>query len=309
GNIGTPLIEAVDGDYTAIVVELSSFQLETVEHFHAHAAVLLNVSPDHLDRYLDMRSYKLAKQKIFNNQSPNDLKVLNQDDAQVLAMAQESQAQPVYFSSSTRLETGFSMEHPERPWLVWRSCGEEARFDPAALQLKGVHNLENVMAAMAICAHRGHSLEHIWEATSTFTGLPHRMELVRTLRGVCWYNDSKGTNIGSVEKSLRGLDGPVTLIAGGKDKGGDYALLRPLLEEKRPHLVLLGAAAQKMAAAWADICPITMVASMEEAVLQAQAHTLSPGSVLLSPGCSSFDMFRSFTQRGEIFTSLVMALE
>lgn len=321
GNIGTPLIEAVGGDYTAVVVELSSFQLETVEHFHASTVIMLNVSPDHLDRYPSMCSYMQAKQKIFSNQNPADLMVLNWDDAQVLELAQISQAQPTYFSSTAQLETGFSLERSDpstqphrseqsgRAFLRWRSCGEEFKFDPAELKLKGIHNLENVMAAMTVCAQRGHNLERIWEAACTFTGLPHRMEPVRTLRGVCWYNDSKGTNIGSVEKSLRGLDGPVTLIAGGKDKGGDYALLRPLLEEKRPHLVLLGAAAQKMATAWADICSITMVASMEEAVLQAQIHTPAPGSVLLSPGCSSFDMFRSFTQRGEVFTALVMALE
>ncbi|MDD2558300.1 MAG: UDP-N-acetylmuramoyl-L-alanine--D-glutamate ligase [Desulfuromonas sp.] len=309
GNIGTPLIEAVDGDYAVVVVELSSFQLETVERFHASVAVMLNVSPDHLDRYPDMCSYKQAKKRIFNNQSANDLMVLNYDDAQVLAMTHKSQARPVLFSSNIRLETGFSVEHSERPCLVWCGCGEESKFDLAALQLKGIHNLENVMAAMAVCAHRGHDLNRIWEAACAFSGLPHRMELVRTLRGVCWYNDSKGTNIGSVEKSLCGLNGPVTLIAGGKDKGGDYALLRPLLEEKRPHLVLLGAAAQKMAAAWADICPVTMVASMEEAVQQAHLHTPAPGSVLLSPGCSSFDMFRSFTQRGEVYTALVMELE
>lgn len=321
GNIGTPLIEAADGDYAVVVVELSSFQLETVAHFHAATVVMLNVSPDHLDRYPDMCSYMQAKKSVFGNQTPADLMVLNRDDAQVLALAQESQAQPLYFSSTVPLETGFSLEQPDsprlperagqsgRPCLRWRSSAEEYRFDPAALQLKGIHNLENVMAAMAACAQRGHNLDRIWEAACTFTGLPHRMELVRTLRGVCWYNDSKGTNIGSVEKSLRGLDGPVTLIAGGKDKGGDYALLRPLLKEKRPHLVLLGAAAQKMAAAWADICPVTMVASMAEAVQQAHTHTPTPGSVLLSPGCSSFDMFQSFTQRGEVFTALVMGLE
>ncbi len=312
GNIGTPLIEAVGGDFSAIVVELSSFQLETIDLFHSSAAVLLNISPDHLDRYPDMLSYKQAKQRIFNKQTPSDLVVLNRDDPQVLELAQKTQAQPVCFSSTTLLETGFSLENTtlsESPYLVWRSCGREYRFDSAALKIQGLHNLENVMAAMALCIHRGHDLAQIWEAVCTFIGLPHRMEFVRTLRGVRWYNDSKGTNIGSVEKSLRGLNGPVTLIAGGKDKGGDYAQLRPLLEEKRPHLVLLGAAAHKMAAAWADICPVTMVSTMEEAVLQAHKLTPVPGSVLLSPGCSSFDMFRSFTQRGEVYTALAMALE
>jgi UDP-N-acetylmuramoylalanine--D-glutamate ligase len=306
GNIGTPLIEAVDGDYSVAVVELSSFQLESVVDFHPRVAVLLNISPDHLDRYADMHSYVHAKQRIFANQTETDLMVLNRDDAQVLDLAHPFSPRRICFSSRHILPQGLSLD---LPFILWRRGDTEVRFDSNDLQLQGQHNLENVMAALAACSVREHDLHKMWQAACGFGGLPHRMELVRTLNGVRWYNDSKGTNIGSVEKSLCGFDTPVTLIAGGKDKGGDYALLRPVLMEKRPTLILLGAAADKMAAAWRDICPITMVASMEEAVTCAYRTTHAPGSVLLSPGCSSFDMFSSFAERGEVFAALVRALE
>ena len=306
GNIGTPLIEAVDGDYSVAVVELSSFQLESVATFHPHVAVLLNISPDHLDRYADMRSYMEAKQRIFANQNATDLMVLNHDDPRVLALAHDFPARRICFSSTYMLEEGMSLEFPS---IVWRHRSEVHRFDCSALELQGRHNLENVMAALAACNWRGHAPATMWKAACEFSGLPHRMELVRTLNGVRWYNDSKGTNIGSVEKSLSGLDTPVTLIAGGKDKGGDYALLRPVLSEKRPQLILLGAAADKMAASWGDLCDITMVSSLEEAVACAHQNTCAPGCVLMSPGCSSFDMFGSFVERGEVFAALVLALE
>jgi len=306
GNIGTPLIEAVDGDYSVAVVELSSFQLESVASFHPQVAVLLNISPDHLDRYADMPSYMQAKQRIFANQSTTDLMVLNRDDVQVLALARDFPARRICFSSAHVLEEGLSLDLPS---MLWRHSDAEYRFDCNALQLQGLHNLENVMAALAACSERGHAPAAMWQAACEFTGLSHRMELVRTLNGVRWYNDSKGTNIGSVEKSLCGLDAPVTLIAGGKDKGGDYALLRPVLKEKRPQIILLGAAAEKMAAAWGDICHLTMTSSMKEAVEYAYQNTRAPGSVLLSPGCSSFDMFSSFAERGEVFAALIQALE
>ncbi|MDY0292002.1 MAG: UDP-N-acetylmuramoyl-L-alanine--D-glutamate ligase [Desulfuromonadaceae bacterium] len=306
GNIGTPLIEAVGGAYSVAVVELSSFQLETVTSFHPQVAVLLNISPDHLDRYADMSSYMEAKQRIFSQQDATDVVVLNQDDPQVLALAQGFPARRICFSSSQILAEGLSLESSS---VLWRHSAAEYRFDCNALQLRGVHNLENVMAALAACSVRGHTPATMWKAACEFTALPHRMELVRTLNGVRWYNDSKGTNIGSVEKGLRSFDSPLTLIAGGKDKGGDYAILRPLLKEKQPQLILLGAAAEKMAAAWGDICDITMATSMQDAVKYAHQKTHAPGSVLLSPGCSSFDMFSSFTERGEVFTALVQALE
>lgn len=306
GNIGTPLIEAVDGDYSVAVVELSSFQLESVTSFHPHVAVLLNISPDHLDRYPDMHSYMQAKQRVFANQNGADLMVLNQDDAQVLVLAHDSPSHSISFSSTHVLEEGLSLDLPS---MLWRHNTEEYRFDCNALQLQGAHNLENVMAALAACSGRGHTPAKMWQAACEFTGLPHRMELIRTLKGVRWYNDSKGTNIGSVEKSLCGFDVPVTLIAGGKDKGGDYALLRPVIRQKCHNLILLGAAADKMAAAWKDLCQTTMVNTMEEAVACAYQNTRAPESVLLSPGCSSFDMFSSFAERGEIFAALVRDLE
>lgn len=305
GNLGTPLVAAIDQDCDALVVELSSFQLETIDRFHPQVGVLLNLSSDHLDRYPDLDSYYAAKINLFRNMTAADYAVLNADDPLVRELCSHIAAQKIWFSASGRPEGVLTRDGLT---LRWNRSGEMRTFDLAALALRGEHNQDNAMAALAAVLLLGCPGEVAWSAICAFTGLEHRMQLVRERQGVRWYNDSKGTNVGSVIKSLAGLAAPVTLIAGGKDKGGDYAPLRPLLEGRVRHLILIGEARQRMAAALDGCCEIIGAASLEEAVARAAELTERGGTVLLSPACSSFDMFASYEQRGQVFERLVRAL-
>jgi UDP-N-acetylmuramoylalanine--D-glutamate ligase len=305
GNLGTPLIEAVGIPWDWLVVELSSFQLETIDRFRPRWAVLLNITEDHLDRYPDMGSYQAAKARLFENQTAADWAVLNADDPQVLAAAAATPARRVLFSGSRLLDEGMSLGREE---LVWRWAGREARFPAGDLQLRGQHNLENVMAALIPPLVEGCPDPVAWSAACAFRGLPHRMELVATFGGVRWYDDSKGTNVGSVVKSLAGLEPPVTLIAGGKDKHGDLAPLREPIAAKVRELILIGEAAPRMTAAFQQLTTVQRVDSLAAAVALAARVTPAGGTVLLSPGCSSFDMFTSYAERGRLFAEAVQTL-
>ncbi len=305
GNLGTPFVDAALHPYQVAVIELSSFQLEAIDTFHPHIALLLNLSADHLDRYPDLTSYFAAKRNMFNNMKTTDLAVLNADDPAVAELCGDIQATRVWFSATGKQVAGLTRQGNQ---LRWNWQGAQQTFDGSALRLSGEHNVENAMAALTASLLHGCPGDLAWKTICNFEGLPHRMQLVRTLAGVKWYNDSKGTNVGSVMKSLAGLDRPVTLIAGGKDKGGDYAPLRPLLVEKVRHLILIGEARRKMNAELAGCCDIHCVDSMAEAVDTAQRLTPGGGTVLLSPACSSFDMFANYEQRGAVFTKLVQAL-
>jgi len=305
GNLGTPLIEAVGKPWDWLVVELSSFQLETIERFRPRWAVLLNITEDHLDRYPDMDGYQEAKARLFENLTADDWMVLNVDDPRVMQAAAASPARCVPFSGSGVLAEGMSLEGET---LVWRWNGEERRFPAGELRIGGQHNLENVMAALIPPLVEGCPPEVAWAAATAFTGLPHRMELVAEFKGVRWFDDSKGTNVGSVVKSLAGLKAPVTLIAGGKDKQGDLAPLNQLIAERVHELILIGEAAPRMATAFNGLTSIHRTGTMAEAVQLAAQVTPKGGTVLLSPGCSSFDMFKSFEERGRIFAEAVKAL-
>lgn len=305
GNLGTPLIEAVDEQWDWLLAELSSFQLEAIDIFRPRYGLLLNISPDHLDRYPDMAAYLAAKQRLFENMTASDVAVLNGDDSQVLALAKEAPCRKVFFSSSRLLDEGMSLVGDE---LVWRWAGGETRFTTGQLQLCGLHNLENVMAALIPPLLEGCPAEIAWSAVCAFSGLDHRMVRVRELDGVVWYNDSKGTNVGSVVKSLAGLAAPVTLIAGGRDKGGDYGPLAEAAAGKVALSILIGEAAGRMEKAFKGKVISQHAATLEEAVLLAHQMTPRGGSVLLSPACSSFDMFRSYAERGEMFVQAVNQL-
>ncbi|MDT8441650.1 MAG: UDP-N-acetylmuramoyl-L-alanine--D-glutamate ligase [Desulfuromonadales bacterium] len=300
GNLGTPLIEAVDQSWDWLVVELSSFQLEAIRRFRPDYGLLLNLSADHLDRYPDMTSYRAAKLRLFENMTAEDIAVLNADDPEVAAVATDLAAQTVWFSSRRLLPQGMGIDQGE---IVWRWQGAEQRFVAAELQIGGQHNLENVMAALIPPLLAGCPAATAWQAATLFTGLPHRMQLLGERGGVRWYDDSKGTNVGSVVKSLEGLAAPVTLIAGGKDKQGDLMPLTVPIAAKVETLVLIGEAAERMAAAFAGLTRIERAGSMEAAVAVAARLTPAGGSVLLSPGCSSFDMFRDYRERGERFAA------
>jgi len=306
GNLGTPLIEAVAGSWQWLVVELSSFQLETIERFRPKYAMLLNISSDHLDRYDGMTAYVTAKKRIFRNQRPDDVAILNAGDARVMALAGELVARPVFFSAEKELAEGMCLDADGR--ILWRWQGSEQCFDSRQLRLRGRHNIENVMAAMIPPLLEGIDPERVWQAACRFSGLPHRMQLVRRRHGVDWIDDSKGTNVGSVLRSLAGLPAPVTLIAGGRDKGGDFTTLAPLVRERVAHLLLLGEAAGRIARELAGATSVEHCADMAEAVRRAAELTPTGGTVLLSPGCASFDMFSSFEERGRAFARLVDAL-
>jgi UDP-N-acetylmuramoylalanine--D-glutamate ligase len=306
GNLGTPLIEALDGrDWDWLVVEVSSFQLEAIETFRPKYGLLLNISEDHLDRYPDLAAYLAAKQMLFVNMTSADVAVLNGDDPVVRQLTVNVPCRRVFFSSQGVPEEGMGLDGGD---IVWRMKGAETRFPTAELRLKGLHNLENVMAALIPPLLEGCPPRTAWEAVCAFRGLDHRMVLVRELDGVAWYNDSKGTNVGSVVKSLAGLGKPVTLIAGGRDKGGDYLPLAGPVKDKVAHLVLIGEAADRIEAALGTLTDTVRAATLEEAVSLARRLTPPGGSVLLSPGCSSFDMFRSYAERGEVFVRAVQAL-
>ena len=305
GNLGTPLIEGCSAEIDAAIVELSSFQLETIDQFHPSIGLLLNLSSDHLDRYPDLQSYYQAKLRLFQNMTADDFVVLNADDEEVCRLTADLKATKVWFSGRGRLVEGMVRLGDK---LVWNWAGANIQLPLSELQLSGEHNIENAMAAMIPPLLQGCPAELAWGAVCSFGGLKHRMQLVRKLNGVNWYNDSKGTNVGSVMKSLAGLPSGVTLIAGGKDKGGDYRLLRPLLEQKVKHLLLIGEAAEKIAAELAGCCEIRLVVQLEAAVQQAYEVTIPGGTVLLSPACSSFDMFRNYQVRGDEFERLVQRL-
>lgn len=305
GNLGQPLITACDQKQDYVVVELSSFQLETVVDFHPRIALLLNLSSDHLDRYPNLEAYYQAKLKLFGNMNETDFAVLNADDREVCRLSEGIRAQKVWFSATGRRVDGL-VRCGER--LVWRWRGEELELPLAELKLAGEHNVENAMAAMAAALLAGCPADVAWKAVCSFAGLAHRMQLVRRLDGVSWFNDSKGTNVGSVVKSLAGLSGRVILIAGGKDKGGDYSPLRPLLEDRVARLILIGEAAERMGKELAGACEISFARDLDAAVALAHENARSGDTVLLSPACSSYDMFVNYEKRGEYFEQLVMQL-
>jgi UDP-N-acetylmuramoylalanine--D-glutamate ligase len=305
GNLGTPLIDAVEHEYKWQVVELSSFQLETIEAFRPRYAMLLNVSEDHLDRYEGMHDYLAAKARIFENLLDSDVVILNADDPLVLQAAEQTGANRVSFSSQTILDEGMSLTGDE---ILWRWQGRETRFPVNELQIRGRHNQENVMAALIPLLLEGCPAETAWAAAVKFTGLRHRMEFLGELDGACWFNDSKGTNIGSVVKSLSGLERPVVLIAGGKDKQGDLSPLMEQVRQKVDKLILIGAAAKRMEQAFSGLTEIYRADTMQTAVQLAAQHSCPGATVILSPACSSFDMFKNFEERGLIFTREFHAL-
>jgi UDP-N-acetylmuramoylalanine--D-glutamate ligase len=308
GNIGTALCEVVPALTSShwVVAELSSFQLETIVEFRPHVAVLLNLAPDHLDRYDSVEDYYAAKARIFLNQTPDDFAVLNADDPLVVRYAQGIRSRLRLFS---RLRTVGDGSFLRGDRLVVRRDGRsEPVCETSRIRIQGVHNVENSLAAAAAASAVGVPAGAMASALSSFPGLPHRLELVAEVDGVRYVNDSKGTNVGAVVKSLEGYEGGLILIAGGKDKGGDFTPLRPLVETRVKTMILIGQARAKIRAHLDGACPMEEAASLEAAVERA-AQIAAPGeTVLLSPACASFDMFRDFEERGEVFRRAVRGL-
>jgi len=309
GNIGTPLISLVDTstEETFTVIEMSSFQLEAVDTMHLAAAALLNITPDHLDRYESLDSYASAKGNIFRNQTADDVAVLNADDERVVALGDLSGAEKRYFSRKRQLEAGIFLDG-DRVVVVEDGGGTEL-ITRDEIRLKGDHNLENVMAALGLGLACGADPEAMRSAVADFPGVEHRLEYVTTIRGVDFYNDSKATNVDAAIKALESFNVPVIAIFGGKDKGSDYSPLRPLLKKRSKEAILIGAATDKIAAALEGVVDLKRANSMNDAVSKAFAAA-QPGSVvLLAPACASFDMFDNYEHRGRVFKTAVAELQ
>ncbi len=310
GNIGTALCEVVprlSPDHW-VVAEISSFQLEAIDTFRPRVSLLLNITPDHLDRYADLPTYLAAKARIFRNQQPQDMAVLNADDPLTIEAAARVTARRVFFSQRQRVREGAFLHEG----VFWLRLGgrEEAICHRAAMRIKGAHNTENALAALAAAGLLGVPSDAMREILTEFPGLDHRLEPVAEIAGVQYLNDSKGTNVGATVKSLESFPaGRVILIAGGLDKGADFRPLIPVAKERVKTAILIGQAREKLEATLREACPIQGAARLEEAV-EAAATLAVPGDVvLLSPACASFDMFRDFEDRGWAFKAVVKRLQ
>jgi UDP-N-acetylmuramoylalanine--D-glutamate ligase len=309
GNIGTPLVDLVDGQTQAdcLVLEISSFQLDTAPSFKPHAAALLNITADHLERYPNFQAYADSKSLLFRRQGPRDLAVLNADDPLVAALQHRVQSRVYLYSSHKTLTLGAWKTH--QALQICLADGREAQFPLADIALPGEHNLENIMAALLLALEMGATPGACAKVLADFRGLPHRLEWVANLDGIDFYDDSKGTNVGAVVRSLENFHRPLLLIAGGRDKGGDYSPLFELIRRKVKRVILMGEARDLMAAALAGQAPIQTAADMVEAVALAFAAATPGDVVLLSPACSSFDMYRDYAARGRSFQQAVRSLD
>ena len=306
GNIGDPLIELVESGQKVemVVAEISSFQLEWISSFRPKVAALLNLSEDHLDRYATYQEYIAAKFRIFENQTSEEFAVVNADDQLVWKYGSELKTRLFPFSRKQELQEGIFHRDGE---IFFRHNGFEERFSTKEFRLQGVHNLENIMAALACTLLLGCRPDKSLECISNFKSLHHRMEFVRKLHGIGFYEDSKATNVGSVVKALESFN-DITLIAGGKDKGGSYAPLVPLIQERVRHLILIGEAADRMQTELGSLTDTRRASTLEEAVWLAAQITQPGGTVLMSPACSSFDMFRDYEERAQRFIAAVTML-
>jgi UDP-N-acetylmuramoylalanine--D-glutamate ligase len=308
GNIGTPVISLVgksDPD-TMLVLEISSFQLETIEQFCPWIAAILNITPDHLDRHHTFQAYVDAKARIFENQRAGDFAVLNADDPTCVELKDRVKGSLYWFSRKTAVENGGYVKGDQ---VIFRQDGREQKVLALSdITLKGAHNLENVLAAATIAMLAGCQAEQVKKAVSEFRAVEHRLELVATVSGVTFYNDSKATNVDATMKALESFPGNIHIILGGKDKGSDYSALNPLLRERVRRAYLIGAAAEKIASQIEGAAPIVHSGTLERAVHQAFDGAKAGDIVLLAPACASFDQFENYEQRGRVFKELVLSL-
>ncbi len=305
GNLGTPALDLlpIDGvEPDLYVLELSSFQLESTFTLAPRAAVILNISPDHMDRYIDLEDYAKAKQVVYRNA---ELQIVNLDDAYAARLA-----------DSTRPCIGFSVQPPSagnygvRDYnaQAWLMRGDERLMSAAEIRMAGRHNLSNALAALALGDAVGLSRKAMFDTLRTFGGLPHRTQWVAESKGVVWYNDSKGTNVGATLAAVLGMDRPVVLIAGGLGKGADFRMLRDALTGRVRAIVLIGQDAPQLEVALQGVATMVRAETMESAVKLAAELALPGDAVLLSPACASFDMFKGYDHRGDVFTDAVRRL-
>jgi UDP-N-acetylmuramoylalanine--D-glutamate ligase len=314
GNIGEPAIELVDrpenqrpenqpGSWS--VLELSSFQLETVDTFRPKIAVLLNLTPDHLDRHGTFERYALAKERIFARQQADDFLVLNGDDPRVQQAASRAPSQVFWFSRTKLIRQGACVYQGVVVFRASETASLEPILPVAEIPLKGAHNVENVLAAVCAARLAGVPAEAIASAVRAFRAVEHRLEFVATVQGVDYYNDSKATNVDSTMKALESFPGRIHLILGGKDKKSDYTTLRPLLQERVKRVYTIGAAADKIEAHIAGAAEVVHAETLPTAVTRAHDAAEAGDVVLLAPACSSFDQFENYEHRGRVFKQLV----
>jgi UDP-N-acetylmuramoylalanine--D-glutamate ligase len=304
GNIGKPVTAMIDSSREDgwNVLELSSFQLETIAEFRAHIALGLNVTQNHLDRHHTFENYAAAKGRLFETQQPGDFAVLNADDPVCVGYATRTTATAQWFSGRRKVSPGASL------------CADKLVLDfkllmqAGEIPIRGRHNVENVLAASIAAARAGVSHESIAAAVRTFRAVEHRLEFVRSVNGVDFYNDSKATSVDATLKALEAFPGGLWVILGGKDKGLDYAALREPLSQKARAVLLIGAAAEKIAGQLQGTVPLVESRTIDQAVAYGFDHAASGDTVLLAPACASFDQFRSYEHRGEVFKQVVQEL-
>lgn len=309
GNIGFPVIALVDDsrDNGWSVLEVSSFQLETTEQFHPRIAVILNITPDHLDRHGSFENYVAAKERIFTNQTAQDALVLNADDDAASRCAARARSRIFWFSRKPIVRQGAFLHEGAILFRETEQSPPEVILKVGSIPLKGDHNVENVLAA--VCASRlaGVSTEAIRNAVQNFRAVEHRLEFVAIINGVDYYNDSKATNVDAAMKAIAAFPSGIHLILGGKDKNSDYRVMRPLLRERVKAVYTIGAAADKIVAHIEGAARIVNAGTLEAAVAAASGAAQRGDVVLLAPACSSFDQFENYEHRGRVFKDLVLA--
>ena len=304
GNLGTPFIDLLKEDpVDYFILEVSTFQLEGIKTFRPKIALMLNITPDHLDRHKNFEEYSNLKGMISSFQKEEDILILNKDDENVMKQGVLSKAKKVLFSLVEKIETGIYLEKK-----IITSCFNKDKkyfFSVDDLSPPIKFQIENLLDAVAVATILNISKDEIFKTIAKFKGLAHRIEWVRTVGGVDFINDSKGTNVGALCKSLKAFSRPIILIAGGKDKGGDFQALKAVFKKKVKHLVLLGETKNKIREILNGSFDCEDAVDMEDAIKRAMRKAISGDIVLLSPGCSSFDMFENFIERGDRFKIIV----
>jgi len=307
GNIGVPVIELVEqsNDDNCTVLEVSSFQLESTIEFHPKIAVILNITPDHLDRHGTFENYARAKERIFASMNEHDCVVLNADNAPTAEAAARTEAKVYWFSLEYPVDRGAWLQEG---WLVFRASKDDEIEQIMPLKnipLKGAHNVENVLAAVCTSRLAGAPAEAIRRGVESFEAVEHRLEYVATVNGVEFYNDSKATNVDATAKAIAAFSSGVHLIMGCKDKGSPYTILNDLLRERVRAVYTIGSAAEKIESELRGVVPIHSCGTLEKAVTEAGTAARPGDVVLLAPACSSFDQFENYEQRGRTFKQLV----
>ncbi|MGA7574009.1 MAG: UDP-N-acetylmuramoyl-L-alanine--D-glutamate ligase [Terriglobales bacterium] len=308
GNIGTPAISFVDeaGAETWTVLEVSSFQLETIVEFHPRIAVILNITPDHLDRHKTFDNYVNAKARVCENQTADDFTILNADDATTAGLSRRTRGRLFWFSRTKEVEKGAFVSGRQ---IYFRDGSRERKIMAVdEVPLKGMHNLENALAAVSIGILVGCEAEQIREAVRNFKAVEHRLEFVAKVAGVDYYNDSKATNVDATIKALESFPANIHLILGGKDKGSDYTVLSELLRGRVKRVYTIGAAAAKIEAQIEGAAEIDHAETLESAVRRASEAAVAGDVILLAPACASFDQFQSYEHRGRVFKEVVHSL-